>query len=139
MNILFYSSSKMEAGERLERVIKMMVSKVEIRTCRTIRNFEQRLRQPLSRSTIVVIFVSGTEDLLDVLSLKDLLEDRRIILVLPDSHHDTVAKGHILRPRFVCYHDSDLMEVAAVLTRMIERKNATYYLNEAVSPKNRTL
>ena len=118
MNALFYSSSEMESANHLERVIEMLYSKKEIKICRTIASLEQKLRQPLNDSTVIVLLVSSKEDLLKVLSLKDLLWDRRIILILPDSSHDTVATGHTLRPRFVSYHNSYVMEVPAVLYKM---------------------
>lgn len=52
---------------------------------------------------------------MDILSLREFLHDRRIILVLPDSEPETVSLGHILRPRFITYGDSDYMDVSAIL------------------------
>ena len=52
---------------------------------------------------------------MNILELSELLHDRRIILVLPDSEPETVSLGHILRPRFITYGDSDYMDVSAIM------------------------
>ena len=43
------------------------------------------------------------------------------MLVLSDSHDETIAAGHKLYPRFLTYVDSNLMEVGAVLEKMFQK------------------
>ncbi|NVM57217.1 MAG: hypothetical protein HWN51_03755 [Desulfobacterales bacterium] len=68
---------------------------------------------------IAVLLAASREELSDILSIRDLLTDIRVILVLPDRDDDTIAKGHTLRPRFFTYADSDFVEIAAVLSKML--------------------
>ncbi|MDP3029372.1 MAG: hypothetical protein Q8O04_07735 [Deltaproteobacteria bacterium] len=37
----------------------------------------------------------------------------------PDQEKDTIAKGHSPRPRFVTYADSDFLDVAAALGKIL--------------------
>jgi len=83
-----------------------------------------RLQQPFYENTVAVLLASCRKDLLDILSLQDLLLYMRIILILPNREHDTVAMGHTLRPRFISYCDSDFLEVSGVLCRMMSALDA---------------
>ncbi|MCD6199973.1 MAG: hypothetical protein J7K15_15635, partial [Deltaproteobacteria bacterium] len=59
-------------------------------------------------------------------SVRDLIWDLRLILILPDREAGTIAKGHILRPRFLTYLDSDFTEVAAVLKKMLSNTDGNF-------------
>ena len=65
------------------------------------------------------IVANSKEDLLNLLFIRNLLQDIRIILILPDREKDTIEKGHRLYPRFMSYLDGDLEEVAAVLNNVL--------------------
>ena len=68
---------------------------------------------------IAILLAASKEELQELVSVGELLEDIRIILVLPDTDRDTVANAHILRPRYLTYVDSDFSDVAAVLSKML--------------------
>jgi hypothetical protein len=44
--------------------------------------------------TVAIHLDSSREDLLDLLSLRDILWDMKIILILSDSTPNTIAEGH---------------------------------------------
>jgi hypothetical protein len=69
--------------------------------------------------TVAILLASSKEELLDLLSLRDLLWDIKLILILPDSTPGSIAQGHLLRPRFLSDCGSDFVDVAAVLNLMI--------------------
>ena len=122
MNVLFYSRETEEAGERLERMVEVLIPEEKREVYRTIHSLSSRLRRPKDCDlTIAVLLAAGRKDLADILSIHDLLCDVRIILILPDREEDTVAWGHSLQPRFLSYIDSDFTDVAAVLYKMIRR------------------
>ena len=74
-----------------------------------------------STRRIAILLASSREELQDILSIRELLEDTKIILIVPDTNPDTVAKGHTLRPRFLSDCNSDFVDVAAVLGQMIRK------------------
>lgn len=118
MNVLFYGKMTHGSGERLKKVIEALVPE-NVKICRTIDSLCHGLRQPGHNMTIAVLLASSREDLVDILSIRDLLYDVRIILILPDRKDDTIAKGHTLSPRFLSYIGSDFIDVAAVLDKML--------------------
>jgi hypothetical protein len=122
MRLLFYAPVSEGAGERLQKVIKESVpkNKVNVEVYRNIENLSRRLRQPAEDLPIAVLLAARREDLLDILSVRDLLCDVRIILILPDRDENTISLGHTLRPRFLSYTDSDFADVFAVLEKCLE-------------------
>jgi hypothetical protein len=115
MNVIFFTSIDPSASNRLTRVLEVHVSRKELETCRNFQIFSERLHQPLFDPVVFVLQICSREELMDILALHELLHDRRIILILPDSEPETVSLGHILRPRFITYGDSDYMDVSAIL------------------------
>ncbi|MGO9139783.1 MAG: hypothetical protein ACLP9S_11895 [Syntrophales bacterium] len=130
MRVLIYSTKMDGAGERTLRLIETVASKSNINIYRTIGALSNGLRQPRTDMIIALLFASSKDDLIDLLSIRDLLWDIRTILVLPDSEPDTVAKGHMLRPRFLSYCESDLLiDIAPVLSLMIRNLGANPNVN----------
>ena len=120
MTVFLYAKIEDGPGTRLERVIETFVPEENLEIYRTLDDLSHRLRQPGDNIAISVLLTASHEDLLDLLLIRDLLADVRIIIVLPDSEDKTIAKGHSLRPRFISYADSDFMDVGAVLSKMFE-------------------
>jgi len=130
MNILFYTTAEGEQRERLQRVIEVLFPKKSIEICSSLDVLKEILHQPFKHLNVAVFFPSNERELADLLPMRDLLYDMRIILILPDRARDTVSMGHTLRPRLISYSDSDFLEVAAVLGRMMERRNPSYQADE---------
>jgi hypothetical protein len=124
MALIIYSSKTEDAGERLLSVIGLLIPENKLEVYRTISELSQRLRQPLFNPTIAILLATTREELQDILSIRDLLWDIKIILIVPDMNRGTVAKGHTLRPRFLCDCNSDFVDVAAVFSLMI--RNLSY-------------
>ena len=120
MNLLFYSSATQDVTKRLQKVIETVVPGKNRRVCRDIQALSQRLREPADGQRIVVLSASNQQDLSSIQSIRDLLSDDPIIIVLPDRKADTVSMGHSLHPRFLTYSDSDFVELAGVLGKMLK-------------------
>ena len=121
MTLLIYSTTTSLKEKRLLRIIELMLPEKEFKFYRTIDDFSQRLRQPVLKQRIVILMLNSPKELEDVLSIRELLEDAKIILIVPDTNPATLARGHILRPRFLSDGNSDFVDVAAVLGRIIRK------------------
>ena len=119
MSVLFYATSKNGTGERLYRIVKTFVPKKTLEVFRTIDSLAHKLREPRNDHDIAILVPKSKQELQELIGMNDFLGELRIILVLPNKGEDTVAKAHSLRPRFLTYKDSDFLDVAAVLTKML--------------------
>ncbi len=112
------------------RIVEKKVPKGRIKINRTVRWFAGRFRRPLEDPAIAVIFISCREELRQVVAIRDLLFGVPLVLILPDNDRDTVADAHSLRPRFLAYTYSDVREICAVLSRMIDKAGTKYGYRE---------
>lgn len=127
MKLLLYAPDKCRSGKRLQKVIEALVSEEDREIYRTIDSLTSGLRQPRHDPPLAVLVAESRENLSDILSLRDLLGDVRIMLVLPDREQNTIAKGHTLRPRFVTHADSNFVEMAAVLRKVLGNVNSSTF------------
>ena len=120
MNVLFYLPLTSEIGSKIQGVVKMAKSMARTEIFRSIGDLSSGLCRPADGFTIAVIVTGTREDLANIISIRQLLSGISVILVLSDSHDETIAAGHKLYPRFLTFMDSNLMEVGAVLEKMIQ-------------------
>jgi len=123
MNLFIYSSKSNGNVNRLHRQVESCNQGYDIETFNSVAHLSRRFCQPRAkwRETIVVLLAADRKDLANLLSIRDLLDDVRIILVLPDDKKETVSAGHLLRPRYISYADGKFEDVAAVLRKTKER------------------
>lgn len=124
MNILYYTSTINGAGERLQEAIESVVQAENTEVYRNLESFIQRLRRPTQLLDVSILLANSRTDFLDLLSIRDLLLNLRIILILPDGNKETITRGHTLFPRFLTYANSDFKDVAAVLKKMIQKTDS---------------
>lgn len=122
--VIMYFSSQGEPENKLLEVIETVIPYHDIQLYRTLDELSRWLRQPRTDPDVAVLMVSNKMELHDLIALRSLLWDIKIILILPDSEPDTIAEGHILRPRFLIDCQSNFHDVAAVLIRMIGNRGA---------------
>ena len=126
MNLLFYATGEKGTGKHLWNLHQELASEYKGDFCRTIDTLSLKLRKSLGDLTIAVLLAESQEELLEFISIKNWLEDIRIILILPDREKDTISIGLKLYPRFFSYADSNLQDVDAVLKKMIGNINSNY-------------
>ena len=125
MNVLLYAKGKGEITETLGRIIDSCVRKKSLEKYSTISGLSQRLRRPTNNLGIAVIAVTTKRQLQDIVAIRHLLSDIRIILIVPDRAPDTVSAAHTLSPRFLTYMDSDFICIKAVLAKMLQSSNTS--------------
>jgi ATP-dependent 26S proteasome regulatory subunit len=119
MNILVYVNS---ADDSMKRFIDMIstLSTKENGTIiyPTLNDLTTQLRQPKDEQTVIVLFAATRKELVDILLIRDFLQDRKLIIILPDREQDTIAKGYSLHPRFLTFADSDFGDTVAIIDKM---------------------
>jgi hypothetical protein len=123
MKVLYYGVSKNGDGKRLHKAIESVVPVEDIEVYRDVEALSKRLRHSTYDLNICVFFTESKAELFDLVIIKKLLLNLRIILILPDGDDETISMGHTLFPRFLTYVDSDFKDVKAVLKKMIQQKH----------------
>jgi len=121
LSILIYSGRADALGEQLQEIIEERFRNWTIEPYTGIRELSERLRKPLYDVDTAVLLASTKRDLEGLLSLQDILCSLPLILILPDTDHESISKAHRLCPRFVAYARNGFRDVALVLGKMLER------------------
>lgn len=75
------------------------------------------LRSPNTAEDITVLAPVDRKELA-ALRVHKRLQDRRLVLILPDAAEATLSLAHLLAPRYLCYADDVGSDLAAVLNKM---------------------
>ena len=124
MRVLYYRTINKGGGERLQKVIESVIPIENTEVCQDIEELGRRLRLPTCDLSVSIIFAKNKAELFDLILLKRLLLNLRIILILPDGDNETITMGHTLFPRFLTYKDSDFKDVEAVLKKIIQKEHS---------------
>lgn len=122
MEILFYSTSLEGIGKGLMRIALSHIPERQIGRCRSLADVEARIRQPLSGMGVAILHAADREELRALIAGRELLDDFRVILALPDNDEVTTGLAHLLKPRFLVFSDEDLPDASVVLGKMLLAK-----------------
>jgi hypothetical protein len=75
------------------------------------------LRSPDTAEDIAVLAPADREELA-ALRIHRRLQDRRLVLILPDAAEATLSLAHLLGPRYLCHADDVGTDLAPVLNKM---------------------
>ena len=119
VRVLFYIPYDAGAKRFIKRSSELFTLSASGEICRTIESLSSRLIHIGSNPDIAVLFATTQKELSNIYSIRHLLADIRIILILPDRKQSTVSKGHKLYPRFLSYIDGNFKDITAVLEKML--------------------
>lgn len=117
--VILYAKEGDQCGDVFSKMIADLVPKDNMEIYGTVSDLLLRLCKPQCEFTIVILHISDREDLERIMTTRPLLDNVRIILVLPDSNSATVKIGHSLHPRYLSFKNGSLSDVTSVLARMI--------------------
>lgn len=129
MNLMIYAPPECCNADGFDRILDQLAVESRCILIGDLNGLTQRLRQPMDPDLIAVLFPKDNDELRELVGIRHLFRDLRLVLILPDSRETTVSKGHVLRPRFVGYAGSDLSDVAAVVNKMKGLQRTSSALN----------
>ena len=135
MSLLYYRPPQNMAAEKLQFIIESEIPDQQLEIFYSINGLSERLSQSMRGNCTAVILAESMTDLQNLFTLKSLLKDIRIILVLPDRSEEMISMGYKLHPRFLSYIDSEFSEVAVILKKMIKLMEGNININHAINPK----
>ncbi|MBU2551987.1 MAG: hypothetical protein KKB20_26490 [Proteobacteria bacterium] len=124
MNMLFYAAEVTDDTQRLEELIQTTLDMENIEVFRNIEAFMSGLKRPRLYPALALIATASRSELLDITRLEPLLDDVKIVLILPDCEDETLALGHRLRPRYMSFAGDRMEDVAAILKKMMDTYRA---------------
>ncbi|MCD4676233.1 MAG: hypothetical protein K8S18_09610 [Desulfobacula sp.] len=119
IELIFFSGGNKRLRKKILTLAIKLFPEEQISVYTTLESFSSDLRRPGYSHKIIMILTSTQKDLFNVLSLKKLLNDRYIILILPDTAKETITQAHKLYPRYTSNIQGNFEDVSLVLEKMI--------------------
>jgi|GEM_PF-353268 len=126
MDILVFIHHHSGAVGRQLRQSLVSAGPSQICYIRTVDDLVRRLRQPDMHSgeNIVLLLADTHQRLSDIFSVRNLLKDIQLILILPDKRKDTIRTGYKLYPRFMSDITYDFKDVMVIMNEMLMRSDS---------------
>jgi len=130
MNLILYiDQGSSHACENFKNIIVQRFQDQDIQIFESFNGLKSRLRQVANYNTDIFILFADSEMRLKALTrLIDLMEDKRLLMVLPDDSKSIMSTAHQFFPRyFTCINDTynDLCDVLSKLTGQEKLINET--------------
>lgn len=121
--ILFTHQDSAETGIILKNIIEQKFNETQIQTLQIFNEFKAKLKQPYNYNKEIFVLLADCKNRLkELFSLIDLMEGKRIILILPDDSDFSTSMAHQFFPRFFTYISDTYADLCAVLTKMTNTK-----------------
>jgi hypothetical protein len=117
--VVMWAKPASDSTWRLQQAMQETVPELGLEMVSTIELLSERLKYPGKNGQVTVLLAGTEDDLEEVLGINGILKETRLILIVPNSSREIVAKGHLLGPRYLSYADGDFRDVAAVLAKMV--------------------
>lgn len=121
MEIIFHRNKNV-AGDFEEA---FRASFPQIAVCTSMKSLCARLRHTPAHAAIIVLTAADEKELTTLISVRYMIEDSPILLILPTKDPVMLAKAHELHPRFIGDLESGTREVIAVIHKMLTREEPT--------------
>ena len=117
--ILFYAAQRSRVVEFMEQSVAEQLPSRALIHCRSLSVLEQRLGRPRHDIEVILVSIGDAIEMRLLNTMRHLLLDLRLVIVLPSRDPDIVAWAHKLVPRFIAYADTGYEQVGAVLEKMM--------------------
>jgi DNA-binding NarL/FixJ family response regulator len=122
--LLLYAKSKNGVSQALKPILNGGSPGASMETYANLDDLFDRLRKPRLNLKIGILSIGNEKELDRLLSIRELLADMRLVVVLPDKDPQTVAKAHALAPRFITFADAGIEPLVSVVNKMVGCRTA---------------
>jgi DNA-binding NarL/FixJ family response regulator len=122
--MLFYAQDRNDVFEPLKQSLNGRASEACLESYSKLEDLFQRLHQSRVNLDIGVFSIGSIAELDLLLTIKDLLSDMRLVLVLADNDPQTLSKAHALAPRFISFVDAGIEPLVSVVEKMLGYRTA---------------
>lgn len=118
--IFFVHQNSSRKGTTFKMAMEQNFKHLDIEFFKTFNALKERLGHiPVYDKEIYVLLADSKKRLKELTELIELLEDRRIVLIIPDDSETTISTAHRFFPRFFTYMDDNYNDLYGVLKKMM--------------------
>jgi len=121
--ILFIHKDSLQKGTALRNAIENNNRDDNLQIYETFNSLKSRLKKSCgdSKNEILILCAESTQRLNHLISLIDLMEGRRIVLILPDESKQTLSTAAQIFPRFFTTLRDNYDDLCKVIDKMTDK------------------
>ena len=124
--ILFIHKDSFQKGMLLKDAIENNYRDGNLQIYETFNSLKSRLKKSCgdSNNEILILFAESTQRLNHLISLVDLMEGRRIVLILPDESKQTLSMASRFFPKFFTTPGDNYDDLCDVIGKMTNKNKS---------------
>ncbi|MBU2515376.1 hypothetical protein KJ966_29015 [bacterium] len=123
MDVIFYLSNFDKKQMLFEKQVISLIPGNHRIICNSLNELSSVLTRTLEGQRICVVVAGKKQDLLDLISIRELLRKSKLILLLPDTSRELVEIAHTLYPRYLDSIRSSFSNIGSVLSKMLDNRS----------------
>lgn len=123
--VLYFSEEAEGPGRRLLEVLNNTLPEIRLEMFTEFEGLVTGLQRPEAEPAVVVLVIGVPGELEEFLPLRPVLENTRVILVLPEETGETRALAQRLNPYCIKAADEDFVELAAIIDEVLKERRIT--------------
>ncbi|MBN1293477.1 MAG: hypothetical protein JXB48_16680 [Candidatus Latescibacteria bacterium] len=120
MKVILLTKKFNKNGERFVKKLNNSLNEVDIKVVYSLSD----IFQYISINSLIIFHVDSHNTLVDILLYREKFEWSKIIIILPDEDENTIAKGLLLKPRFISTNDHNINDILAVINNIISNEKS---------------
>jgi hypothetical protein len=123
--ILYIHGDSGAEGQALEQAVRTRFASVQREVCPDLEALREALKKPSPYGdlTAFVLLAETPERLEDLLELIQFLENKQVLIILPDMEKSSFVNAFLMRPRYITQRSKTFTDVCDVLEKMIANHN----------------
>jgi hypothetical protein len=136
--VLYYSEEAERRGRKLQEVLNNDLPDMRLELFTDFEELVTGLQRPEVDPAAVVLVIGSRTELDEFLPLRPVLQNTRVVLVLPDQARETLTLAEQLDPYYIKPSGDDFVELASIVDELLEERRVTP-LSEAPPPPSHNI
>lgn len=125
MHVVIHSPLFDETRERVLNAIAMADPALTVETLPEVQDLSTRLLNTEAEIGLLVIRIVDRHHVKQLFQFREKVRQVRLVMLIPDMEHGTIALAHAFHPRLILCGASSLHELTAVLRKLIGARDGT--------------
>jgi hypothetical protein len=135
--VLYYSEEAEHRGQKLQEVLNNDLPDMRLELFTDFEELVTGLQRPEVIPAAVVLVIGSRTELDEFLSLRPVLQNTRVFLVLPDQARETLTLAEQLDPYYIKPPGDDFVELASIVDELLEERRVTPLSEEPPPPSHK--
>ena len=134
MKIILHAPKEYEFKNRLQELIERAFPRGQVILTKTRLQLSETLGRPLHNVSVLIAFISDSEDVGTLFSLKPLFENIKPILIFCKRSDELGKYALLLEPSYTSHSPNNFQDVISVLFRIEQKKMRQVAARQKPSP-----